>query len=425
MRQGAPQEPTRVFWPPERLQDDPDVNTLALGCRGCPDVAACGGLHTEAGIFDCRDLCSCEDPERCDVVCRKRALLFFQRFKEVKGFEFDNAPRVPILQSVSFPDVVPFVADRHSRIGVLNESVVALPLSKLIHLGTGEVHARTRKELSQRFLVPENASIILTGVDRDYRIEAWWALPNKADIFRTLRDLAIDLVTIPNFSLFTNVPRPDNLHAMKRILLTWTEFVGAGIPSALHVNARTYHDYLRWTHLIAARPEVKAIAFEFGTGAGRSDRLDWHVDRLCELADAVGRPLKLALRGGWRALDRLRTSFEQVILIETAAFSRAMRRRRATINEEAKLRWRPALTQLGTPLDHLLAHNISVVRLALELGPQSPNQGSETLRNALRSRTSNANSKARQASFMPQLDASTEAGTMSADNESVIITTKP
>ena len=53
-------------------------------------------------------------------------------------------------------------------------------------------------------------------------------LCRSALIMSTLRDLGIALVSVPNFSLFLNVPRPDNLHSMKRIALGWAEFDGGG-----------------------------------------------------------------------------------------------------------------------------------------------------------------------------------------------------
>ena len=35
-----------------------------------------------------------------------------------------------------------------------------------------------------------------------------------------------------------------------------------------HVNGRTEQDYARWGDLIAERPEIEILAFEFATGAG-------------------------------------------------------------------------------------------------------------------------------------------------------------
>jgi hypothetical protein len=63
MNRRPPHEPARAFHPSHRLHDDASRHARWLGCRGCPDFKDCGGLHTEASIFDCNDLCSCED--RC------------------------------------------------------------------------------------------------------------------------------------------------------------------------------------------------------------------------------------------------------------------------------------------------------------------------------------------------------------------------
>src|SRR3546814_5181589 len=61
----------------------------------------------------------------------------------------------------------------------------------------------------------------------------------------------------------------------------------AGLPTALHANARTERDFEGWGELIAERPEIQYLAFEFATGAGRGERLDWHVAQLTALAARV------------------------------------------------------------------------------------------------------------------------------------------
>ena len=168
--------------------------------------------------------------------------------------------------------------------------------------------------------------------------------------------------------MLTDVPRTDNLYAMKRILLAWTEMASAGIATALHVNGRTEHDYLRWSDLIAKRPEIEILAFEFATGCGRGERIDWHVNQLCGLADRVGRPLAIVVRGGGRKLEELRQNFAQVTLVETDAFARAIRRRRAYLylTEAGRLEWAEFPTPEGAPIDDLFAHNVILVRKSYE-----------------------------------------------------------
>jgi hypothetical protein len=413
-------EPTRDFRPSPRLQDDAQRNALWLGCRGCPDFKACGGLHTEAGIFDCGDLCSCANQETCDMVCRRKPLAFFERLMEIGGFDLETTPRVVPVVASPLPDHIPLIGHKYSRTGTLAEHVVAVPLYEIFHMGTGEPHVRNRAELAARFLIPDNAIIVATGVDRDFKVERWWEFANRAKVMQALRDLGIALVTTPNFSLFTNVPRPDNLHGMKRIALSWAELMAAGIPAALHLNARTDFDYARWTQFVAARPEVEIVAFEFGTGAGHPNRIDWHVERLCALARAAGRPLILVLRGGVRMLPRLRASFAQVILIETEAFSRALKRRRATITEAGRLRWLRAPTPKGDPIDELLAHNVTTVRIALS-SPRLAMPNASRVRVPVRRPAADANRQPAQPSFMAELDASLQAGAVTANSKRVIV----
>lgn len=272
-RPHAPHEPARHFHRPDRLRDDADANPACIGCATCPDYGICGGLHALEPMFDCEDLCTCADRDLCDMVCRNKPAAFVYHVREVDGFDLGNTPRAPVLPIVGLPFVVPFVGHRYRRKAVLHEPVVAIPLYELFHMGTGAPLVRDRAGLGARFLIPETATVIASGVDRDAKLEAWWRFADRAVLASTLRDLGIALVTEPNYSAFLDVPRPDNLHGMKRIALSWAELAAAGVPAALHLNARTERDYQRWEAFVRERPEVRAVAFEFGTGAGVPSRI--------------------------------------------------------------------------------------------------------------------------------------------------------
>src|SRR6266545_5116349 len=123
MNRRPPHEPTRDFRPSHRLHDDAACNTRSLGCRGCPDFEHCGGLHTDAGIFDCGDLCSCADRSKCDMVCRNKPHAFFERIMEVDGFDLANIPRVTPLAPAPLPDLVPLIDHKYSRTKTLGEAV--------------------------------------------------------------------------------------------------------------------------------------------------------------------------------------------------------------------------------------------------------------------------------------------------------------
>jgi hypothetical protein len=424
MNRRPPHEPTRAFRPPHSLHDDAARNARSLGCRGCPDFDHCGGLHTDAGIFDCGDLCSCADRNKCDMVCRSKPYAFFERLMEIDGFDLATIPRVAPLAVTLLPDLIPLIDHKYSRTKILSESVVAVPLYELFHMGSGEPHVRTRAELAERFLIRADATVIASGVGRDVKVEAWWAFADRARVMQTLRDVGVALVTAPNFSVFTDVPRPDNLHGIKRIGLTWAEMMANGVPAALHLNARTDYDYTRWTRFIAERPEVTIVAFEFGTGAGYPGRIDWHVDRLCVLANAAGRAMTLVVRGGARVLPRLRAHFAQVILIETDAFSRTLKRRRAIITEAGRLRWMRSPTPGGAPLDDLLVHNIATLRAARALKPASVISRLRKPATPLRRPTQHTDRHTAQMSFMSQLDMTLQVRAVPANRKRVIAAPK-
>ena len=361
-----PHEPSREFPNPHRLWDDPSRHPQSLACSICLERNRCGGVHNDAGILDCHDLCTCADKSECDMVCRLNPSVFVARMREVGGLDFDNAPRTNANGIPTLPLVVPFVDNRYSRVAVLDEPIVALSLYKLVNFGTGKLIVSSRAELAARFLIPQGAQVIVSGVEKDKPIERWWNLGDRESLLVSMKELGITLVTTPNFSVLTDVPRTDNLHSMKRILLSWTEMAVAGLATALHINGRTEHDYFRWGNLIAERPEIENLAFEFATGCGRSERIDWHVAQLCELADRIERPLALVIRGGGRKLKELSKHFAQVTLIETESFSRTIRRRWAYIAEAGRLKWVKLKTPVGAPLDDLFEHNVRVVRTSYE-----------------------------------------------------------
>lgn len=420
MNERPPHEPSRRFARPNRLWDDQTRHTPSLGCASCLDFGLCGGVHTDAGILDCNDLCSCRDKNRCDMVCRFNPRLFVARMHEVAGPSFDNAPRVRPCGVPDLPHIIPFVDHRYGRSSTLNEAVVALSLYEVVNMATGRLHASSRQALADRFLIPTDATVLLSGVDKDGPIERWWELPNRAQILAELARLGVAMITAPNYSVLTDVPRMDNFHAMKRILLAWTEMAVAGIPAALHINARTERDYRRWAELIAKRNEIQILAFEFATGAGRADRIDWHIEQLCKLADHVDRSLCLVIRGGGRKAAVLRRHFAHVVLIETESFARAIRRRRAVLTNTGRLKWVSSPTLKGAPIDDLVAHNVEMVRRAHQFRRESIPQ----LRSIAAQRAPNRNDKPIDPGLLGYIVVPAETGRVAPEPQRMISTAK-
>jgi hypothetical protein len=226
----------------------------------------------------------------------------------------------------------------------------------------GNARYKDLQDVANGFQFSPSSSVILRGADVDRPLERWWSLgPERLDVIRALRDLGVALVTTPNFSLFTDQPRWDDMHSMKRIALVHEEFLRGGVPAALHLNARTDRDWERWREYISARPEVTHVAFEFATGAGWPRRIEWHADQLAQLAAAVGRPLHLIVRGGNKVLPNLVKAFSDITVLETTTFFKTMNRQRAGLTGTGAVGWVSSPTPVGETLDNFLAENWQVV----------------------------------------------------------------
>jgi hypothetical protein len=237
---------------------------------------------------------------------------------------------------------------------------VALSLYEFFDKRTGVLRFDSREAVLDRFKISDGATIILSGTDEDPPLERWWRLHDRQGSARALRTLGVKLITTPNYSLFGDVPRLDNLYNMKRIAITTSEIQSADVLCALHVNARTDRDWDRWIEHLIRHDEYMYVSFEFGTGAGARPRMPWHVEQLCRLAREVGRPLTLLVRGGMAVLPVLGDAFANVTLIDTVSFMKAQHRQRAVIGN-AVLGWERALTPQGEPIDELFDHNIGAV----------------------------------------------------------------
>ena len=350
---------------PRHLWHDPDRNIDSLGCRTCPEFAVCGGLRPRIPFFECLQLC-CGNPLNCDRVCRNNPS-FVDRVREVGTFDLLTVSRAARLATPILPTVVPVVYHRTSRLTPMSSKTVALPLYKMFDRRTGAIRYSSRAALASAFGLAHNADVLLTGTDRDRPLERWWALGENArlSIIRAMKQAGIVLATTPNYSLFIDRPRWDDLHAMKRIAIVHEEFLRLDLPAALHVNGRTEDDFRRWADFVGPRHEITHLAYEFTTGTAWADRQQLHAHWLAELATTVGRPLHLILRGGVGVASTLNKAFDCLTLLDTTTFIKTMMRQEAYSNGDSTLTWRQHPTKNGAPIDSLLESNRQNVEMWL------------------------------------------------------------
>lgn len=348
----------------DALKDTGGPQSL-LGCANCADRALCGELHlqnTGAPILSCMEHCTCADPGKCDVVCPTNAPDFVRRFHEVDGWDLKTIPRAREVPMPSLPDWIPLIHGNLSGPRSLDEPTVALPLTYAL-IGAGKtVRGRTAAELRRAYGARPSQGWVLSGTEGDPSVERIWSLPDLSRVARQLRHAGAVMATTPNFSLMVDTPRHDNFHAMKRIAWAWFRMTQGGLCTALHLNARTDHDFDRWTHFVRSRPEINAVAFEFLTGSATNASAQLYAERLRHFAKGIGRPISLIMRGRADLKAQLAEAFQQVVLLDASPYMRATKRRKAFVGASGTLSHAFTPTVVASQARALLLHNIHIHR---------------------------------------------------------------
>lgn len=351
-----------------RLEQDERRFPTSLACASCHYLQLCGGLARASGGLSCLEDC-CGGKLDCNRVCPARDREFYEALEETGGFAFDTAVEsvvpVPQISSVAF-----LIKNGSSRGERLKLPAAAVPLFDVIDSTAARLRYADRMALAAAMRLDDTVPLILSGVDEDQPLEDWWQLsPHQQRhlLDELLRLIQPELVTTPNYSLFTTVPRFNDLHSMKRIEIVWRDMVRAGLPTALHVNSRTARDYERWTELVLSQPGIVFIAIEWST-IRRSNRVKFHVEHLLRMARAVretGRQLGLVARGT-SGMAALASSFSPYIVIDSDPFMKAVKRQAIDGSREShRLQSTAHPTAHGSTIDELLRGNVYARRAEL------------------------------------------------------------
>ncbi len=330
---------------------------VKLGCTTCPELRQCGGLRIEAPAFSCMDLC-CGNPKTCRRYVCPNQRRYSKLVNEAGGLNL-RPYKSRVAPMLALPDYVPCILDIGDFAGPLPLPVVALSLYALIDSKTGLPRYDSRHELLARFRIDPSARVVVTATGKDRNVERFWHVFRAKKTAEALRRLRPALIATPNFSMHADTVRHDNLVSMSRIVSCFEEFAAAGLPTAVHVNGRTPHDFSRWVEYLNASPSIYAVSYEMGTLGRSAPRRAWHAQQLVTLARLVQRPLTLLLRGGFQHIPELTGAFARVIALDTSANMKAKFRQSAR-RVAGRLCWSPNPTAEGQPIDELLLHNVRV-----------------------------------------------------------------
>jgi hypothetical protein len=104
------------------------------------------------------------------------------------------------------------------------------------------------KNLKARFGIPKESKLAITFTSKDEPLDQLLdSLPDMAEEIAKYE--GVDFVFAPNFSVYTNYPRIDNLFNIKRKMVALEEFQKQGIkviPSIAYVNSTDFKNLATW-----------------------------------------------------------------------------------------------------------------------------------------------------------------------------------
>jgi hypothetical protein len=331
------------------------------GCRGCALFKECGG-HPLPLIFQlgCANF---DRPVDTDDMNPHFEQKFWEFWDDVGGLvDFTVGPLRP-MKTQHLPRYVAKFQNKYlKRSRLLDAPIVALRLFDIVKRhkdGSYGPKFGTASALRRAYKLRQDTHIILVGVDFDAPIELFWSEHLVSGVLEGLSHLGVIGVTIPNYSFFTDSPRPQILRNWKRMLLTAERLSAAGLPVAPHINAITPHDWERALDFLRTHPEITVVTMEFQTGTlARKEVGREAFDSLVDLKRKLGRDLHPLVIGGARYFHELADQFRSFTVIDSQPFMQAKARQMLVCNPEGSWSWQHTPTSDKAPLDEIVETNV-------------------------------------------------------------------
>lgn len=311
------------------------------GCKECRfRPGLCHGTDGYLGLDGCAsfDHSKCEENE-WTCVCNLERLS--ERNREVGGFDCKLNTTLRSID-IELPNYIPTFYHGFPGAKQLDLEWIALPLHRLLRPesgGTILAIAKNGQELRQSLCVHPKTKIILTGPGPDQIIEDFWRYHRKASLLSLLKELDIQVFTVPNFSFFSDAAPMHHRYNRSRILRVTERASDAGVNAVLHLNAIHEDTWKDWENLLIKHTEIKAVCMEFQTGYASSGIGDAALKRLIKLQMSVGRPLHPILIGAAKYAKCVGENFTTCTIIDANPFLHTFSRKVCTVMPDGRCKW--------------------------------------------------------------------------------------
>jgi len=209
---------------------------------------------------------------------------------------------------------------------------VALHGGRVFGLTGKRLTPKHRRPLREVYQLAPTTKLALEFYVEDRVLEGLWA--SRRFVIRELSQLAVDLVLTPNFSVWHDHPRFEQLVQQRRAFIFYHELIEAGLPAIPDIGWSLFEpDGRLWAEWINSQPGLRAVSLFCGGRKVHASRraLRETIEDIALFHRAV-RPGVTFVLGGVHASERL-TAYRQVtgdrrlVICNGMAYALAQRRR--------------------------------------------------------------------------------------------------
>lgn len=173
----------------------------------------------------------------------------------------------------------------------------AIGLRRVFSAATGTMYrGLTGRPARQSLGLAPGQLAVLACYGEDPLIEAYWTWRHARGLAEQIAAQEWDLVLAPNFSVYGNQPRAEQLINMRRSLLAAAELAAAGLAVVPNVYWYRLEDLRRWAEWVTGT-NPPAIAINAQTMRSARDWDTWLYPGLCWLAGSLPDGLPLIITG--------------------------------------------------------------------------------------------------------------------------------
>jgi hypothetical protein len=228
------------------------ANACGLNCELCPAAARCGGSSNFCLVGRCK---GCESNQLSRMEVRSSVI------RLLGGLDLEWPRRVDHHQSRSLPDHLPVLVQAYAD--PVDLPWIALHAGRVLGVTGRGLTPKHRRPLHEVYRLARRTRLALEFYVEDRVLEGLWA--NRRCVIPELKQLELDLVLSPNFSVWRDHSRFEQLVQQRRSFAFYHELIEAGLPAIPDIGwSRFEPDGRLWAEWINGQPDLRAVSIFCG-----------------------------------------------------------------------------------------------------------------------------------------------------------------